>query len=211
MTQRCFIASLRVGRGASVRVWWPKPERAERILQDRIARCNHARSASSRFGRRRASITTTVFFSRCISCADDDRDVTNRPPRRTRPPYGRDSLRRVRRDDSAVKTSLTLIALTWIACHAPPAHTACKQGAYAADSGDYVVVVSLADPKAPGQRYLFRDGRRGSTADPNAPLTCAADEVTIRKGDGSGERWKPLQFTTTDAQFSSVERSLPDA
>jgi pimeloyl-ACP methyl ester carboxylesterase len=66
----------------------------------------------------------------------------------------------------------------------------------------------MPDPKAPGQRYLFRDGRRGSTADDNAPLTCAADAVEIKKSDGSSERWKRLPLTTTDTRFMSVETAL---
>jgi hypothetical protein len=78
-----------------------------------------------------------------------------------------------------VKVSVALLAITCIASVAPAADTACTQGAYAADNGgDYVVVVPLPDPKAPGQRYLFRDGRRGSTADDDAPLTCATNAVT---------------------------------
>jgi uncharacterized protein len=105
-------------------------------------------------------------------------------------------------------TRATCLALIWIGCHAATAHSACKQGVYASDSGDYVVVVPLPDPTASGQRYLFRDGRRGNTADANAPLTCEADRVTIKRGEGASERWKPLQFTTTDTQFSSVETEL---
>jgi uncharacterized protein len=88
------------------------------------------------------------------------------------------------------------------------AHAACKPGAFASSNGDYVVVASLSDPKAAGQRYLFRDGRRGSTAESGAPLTCAADAVTIKKGDGSEERWQQLPFTTNDTQFNSVETQL---
>src|SRR5687767_4284972 len=101
-------------------------------------------------------------------------------------------------------TRVTCLALIWITCHAATAHSACKQGVYSSDSGDYVVVVPLPDPKASGQRYLFRDGRRGNTADSGAPLTCEANQVTIKKGEGASERWKPLQLTTTDTQFASV-------
>ena len=97
-----------------------------------------------------------------------------------------------------------LAALTCISL-APSAHAACNQGAYVSNRGDYVVVVPLPDPQAPGQRYLFRDGRRGSTSDDKAPLTCAGDAVTIKKADGSEERWKQLPLTTTDTRFTSVE------
>ena len=87
----------------------------------------------------------------------------------------------------------------------PAAHAACKQGAYASSTGDYVVVVPLPDPAAAGQRYLFRDGRRGSTADSGAPVTCAGDAVTIKMSDGKEQRWAQLPFTITDTKFSSVE------
>ena len=101
-----------------------------------------------------------------------------------------------------------IAALTGIALLAPSANAACNQGAYVSDGGDYVVVVPLPDTPAAGQRYLFRDGRRGSTADENAPLTCVADASTIKKSDGTEERWKQLPLTATDTQFSSVETEL---
>ena len=100
-----------------------------------------------------------------------------------------------------------LAALTCIAL-APSVHAACNPGAYVSERGDYVVVVQLPDPQAPGQRYLFRDGRRGNTADDKAPLTCAGDAVAIKKSDGSEERWKQRPLTTTDTRFRSVETEL---
>jgi uncharacterized protein len=109
---------------------------------------------------------------------------------------------------TSVRVLRTLLAVTCIAPIAPAAAAACKQGAYGADNGDYVVVVPLPDAKAPGQRYLFRDGRRGSTADDSAPLTCAAGAVTIEKGDGRTEQWQSIPFTITDTHFSSLDTQL---
>jgi uncharacterized protein len=106
-----------------------------------------------------------------------------------------------------MKASAT-IALTCLGLCTPVAHAACNEGAYASSAGDYVVVVPLPDPKAAGQRYLFRDGRRGNTADAGAPLKCAADAVTIKTSDGSEERWAQIQLTRTDTRFSSVETQL---
>lgn len=91
---------------------------------------------------------------------------------------------------------------------APLAHAACNQGAYVSDRGDYVVVVSLPDQPITGQRYLFGDGRRGSTADDNAPVSCASDAVAIKKSDGTSERWKQLPLKATDTRFTSVETDL---
>jgi pimeloyl-ACP methyl ester carboxylesterase len=107
-----------------------------------------------------------------------------------------------------MKTATT-IALSCLALYTHAAHAACNPGAFASSNGDYVVVTALADAKAAGQRYLFRDGRRGNTADAGAPVACAsADTVTIRKSDGSEERWTQLPFTTTDTHFNSVETQL---
>jgi len=106
-----------------------------------------------------------------------------------------------------MRTAAT-IALAYLAICAPATYAACNPGAFASSNGDYVVVVPLPAANAAGQRYLFRDGRRGSTADDGAPLTCAADAVTIRKSDGSEERWQQLPLTTSDTQFNSVETRL---
>lgn len=103
----------------------------------------------------------------------------------------------------------SFLALTALAFLAPTAHAACEKGVYAADrGGEYVVVVPTADPQAAGQRYLFGDGRRGSTADDNAPVACVGDGVQIKKSNGSTERWKQLPLTTTDTRFTSVETEL---
>ena len=110
--------------------------------------------------------------------------------------------------DSAVKTSSAIVALICFTWFATAAHAACKQGVFASDRGDFVVVAPLSDPRSPGQRYLFRDGRRGSTADANAPVTCEAAAVTITKSNGVVERWKQIPLTETDTHFYSVETEL---
>ena len=107
-----------------------------------------------------------------------------------------------------MKALSAFAGLICVALFAPAAQAACKQGAYASDHGDFVVVAPLPNSQSPGQRYLFRDGRRGSTADDNAPVTCADDAVTIRKSDGTVERWEQIPLTATDTHFSSVETQL---
>jgi len=101
-----------------------------------------------------------------------------------------------------------LVGLTFVASLCSSAYARCDQGAYVSDRGDFVVVVSLPDPQAAGQRYLFRDGRRGNTADENAPLACVADGVDVKNNGGSTERWKRLPLTATDTRFTSVETGL---
>jgi hypothetical protein len=75
-----------------------------------------------------------------------------------------------------------------ITLFAPAVQAACERGAYTSERGDFVVIGPLPNSQSPGERYLFRDGRRGSTAEANAPLTCADDAVTIRTSDGTVDR-----------------------
>jgi uncharacterized protein len=100
-----------------------------------------------------------------------------------------------------------LIALSSLASLCSSAYAACEQGAYVSDRGDFVVVVPMPAPAMSGQRYLFRDGRRGSTDDANAPLTCVDGAVEIKTGTGT-ERWKERPLTTSDTRFRSVETEL---
>lgn len=107
-----------------------------------------------------------------------------------------------------MNASPALAGLICVTLFAPAVHAACKQGAYASDHGDFVVVGPLPNSQSPGQRYLFRDGRRGSTAEDNAPVICVDDAVTIPKSDGTAERWAQIPLTTTDSHFSNVETQL---
>jgi pimeloyl-ACP methyl ester carboxylesterase len=100
-----------------------------------------------------------------------------------------------------------LIALTSLASLCSSAYAACEQGAYVSDRGDFVVVVPMSAPQMSGQRYLFRDGRRGSTSDADAPLTCVDGAVEIKSGNAT-ERWKQRPLTTSDTRFRSVETEL---
>jgi uncharacterized protein len=107
-----------------------------------------------------------------------------------------------------MRASSAFAGLIGLALFAPTAQAACNQGAYASDHGDFVVVGPLPNSQSPGQRYLFRDGRRGSTADDNAAVTCADDTVTTSKADGTVEHWEQIPLTATDTHFSSVETQL---
>jgi uncharacterized protein len=87
----------------------------------------------------------------------------------------------------------------------PPA---CLAGAYGTHGGDFVVVVPSTNRALPGQRYLFRDGRRGSTADADAPVRCVGGAVAIRERDGRQSRWSRLAMNLTDVRFDSVGTPL---
>lgn len=104
-------------------------------------------------------------------------------------------------------TPRTLALAIVVMALAPHAQAACKQGVYGT-AADFVVIVPLAShPQT--LRYQFLDGRRGSTSDASAPLTCAEDgTITIKRGDGKTARWSELPMTATDTTFSSVQTKL---
>ena len=121
--------------------------------------------------------SSSCATDRCATCAA--RLAMPCRARRSKPIEIRTGVRPFPQYDVAMKATATIGLVCLISCTSV-AHAACKQGAYASSTGDYVVVVPLPDPTAAGQRYLFRDGRRGSTADAGAPVTCAGDAVTIK-------------------------------
>lgn len=90
----------------------------------------------------------------------------------------------------------------------PATRAPCDPGAYGPGDGDFVVVASVPSISPPGQRYLFRDGRRGSTTDPAAPVACLDGAVTVRDADGRSVRWPALSMSETDTEFSSVGTRL---
>jgi pimeloyl-ACP methyl ester carboxylesterase len=86
------------------------------------------------------------------------------------------------------------------------AHATCRQGVYRSGSA---VVALVPDSNAPStQRYLFLDGRRGSTADAAAPVKCSAGSIAIERGEGRVERPTEVPMKTTDTTFSSVATVL---
>jgi pimeloyl-ACP methyl ester carboxylesterase len=101
------------------------------------------------------------------------------------------------------------LLLAFTAAASMPVRSAmCEPGAYGTGNGDFVVVVSIPQIPPPGQRYLFRDGRRGSTADASSPVACDEGAVTVREADGRSQRWSKLEIRNTATKFSSVATTL---
>jgi uncharacterized protein len=84
----------------------------------------------------------------------------------------------------------------------------CVPGAFGSDDGDIVVLAPIASVPAPGLRYLFRDGRRGSTLDTEPPVRCKGNTVQARAQDGRWMSWSRMDLTQTDTTFSSVATRL---
>lgn len=110
-----------------------------------------------------------------------------------------------------MRASNTIVGLSLLftAAASMPVHSAmCEPGAYGSGEGDFVVVVSIPQIPPPGQRYLFRDGRRGSTADASSPVACDERAVTVRDAEGRSLRWPRLKIKNSATKFASVATTL---
>lgn len=83
----------------------------------------------------------------------------------------------------------------------------CRPGIYGADE-DAFVVLGAAGASGPGQRYLFRDGRRGSTAEAEAAVTCEGDMVNVFAPGGTAQQWPRRDTRETDTAFDSAATRL---
>jgi pimeloyl-ACP methyl ester carboxylesterase len=85
----------------------------------------------------------------------------------------------------------------------------CPTGAYGrGQDGDFVVATSVPSIPAPGQRYLFRDGRRGSTLDADAPVRCTEQGMRVTDADAQSALWPRIALQETDTSFMSVGSRL---
>ena len=85
---------------------------------------------------------------------------------------------------------------------------ACTPGVYGSDPDTLVVLGGSAPAPASGQRYLFRDGRRGSTGGPGSIVACVGDVVTITSPEGRSLRVVRAATRETDATFESAATTL---
>lgn len=83
----------------------------------------------------------------------------------------------------------------------------CRPGIYGA-AEDAFVVLGAASSLGPGQRYLFPDGRRGSTAEAEAAVTCEGDIATVSAPDGTRQQWPRRDTRETDTAFDSAATRL---
>ena len=83
------------------------------------------------------------------------------------------------------------------------AESDCRSGIYGTGPDAFVVIGAPVPAPASGQRYLFRDGRRGSTGAPGSPVTCAEDVVSTTFPSGKPQQWRRRDTRETDASFDS--------
>jgi len=97
-------------------------------------------------------------------------------------------------------TAVLTIGLSWTSSAFA---AGCPVGAYGPGDGDFVVVTSPATLPPPAQRYLFRDGRRGSTADEAALVRCEEGAVKVSDKGGHAIPWPRLAMSENDTTFLS--------
>ncbi|WP_298673622.1 alpha/beta hydrolase [uncultured Sphingomonas sp.] len=88
------------------------------------------------------------------------------------------------------------------------ASAACAPGAYGDGPDDFVVLGGPASAPASGQRYIFRDGRRGATGDALSPVKCVGDSAAYTAPDGQVKQWPRMATRETDASFNSAATRL---
>jgi pimeloyl-ACP methyl ester carboxylesterase len=106
-----------------------------------------------------------------------------------------------------LKKSFLCGVLVLASCGAMGANT-CPTGAFASAAGGIVVFSPVPTIPAPGLRYLFLDGRRGSTLDSEPIVRCKGSSVEVRERDGPWVSWSRIDLAMTDTAFSSAETRL---
>lgn len=84
----------------------------------------------------------------------------------------------------------------------------CRPGVYGEDRESFVVIGSVVTPPGSGQRYLLRDGRRGSTGAAGSPIACDADVATIALPGSEVRHWPRLATRETDSSLVSASTRL---
>ncbi len=103
----------------------------------------------------------------------------------------------------------SIVAVTLMAATASAVEAGvCEPGAYGSGKGDYVVLVSIPQIPPPGQRFLFQDGRRGSTADASSPVACEDGFAVVRESKEHVQRWPKLRTRRTPTEFTSATTTL---
>lgn len=111
-------------------------------------------------------------------------------------------------NDFSVRLSSLLAALAFAGLWVPISAAECEPGVYGGDRDSFVIIGAALAPPTGGRRYLFPDGRRGSTADRNALVTCEANVASVLLAEGRQVNWPRLDTIETDASFSSASTTL---
>lgn len=95
------------------------------------------------------------------------------------------------------------------ACASWPAGAApCQPGVFGESPERFVVIGAPLPAPGAGQRYLFLDGRRGSTASAQSPVACDSNVATVAQRDGTDAQWQREPTRETDTTFISAATRL---
>lgn len=86
--------------------------------------------------------------------------------------------------------------------------TPCRPGVYGDSAEAFVVIGGAVPAPASGQRYLFLDGRRGTTASAASGVACERDVAMVILPDGSTRPWPRVETREVDATFTSAATEL---
>lgn len=84
----------------------------------------------------------------------------------------------------------------------------CQPGIYESKAGQFVVIGGAVPGADSGQRYLFRDGRRGVTGADEGAVSCADNVAEVRSDGHAVQRMERVETRETDAEFDSVATTL---
>lgn len=90
----------------------------------------------------------------------------------------------------------------------PPAAAACRPGVYGPDQDAFVVIGAPGPVPGSAPRYLFRDGRRGTTTAPSSPVSCDADVASVVSPGGDPRHGSRQATHETDTRFVSAGTTL---
>lgn len=84
----------------------------------------------------------------------------------------------------------------------------CTPGIYGSGDDAFVVIGPSLSASSPDQRYLFIDGRRGSTGEKEAIVTCASNIAVVKRPGGGTETWARRATAETGTSFDSAGTRL---
>ncbi|HJV62633.1 MAG TPA: alpha/beta hydrolase [Albitalea sp.] len=96
----------------------------------------------------------------------------------------------------------------WVVLAGTAMAAPCRPGVYGDSPDAFVVLGRPASTSESTQRYLFRDGRRGTTGMAGSPVACDGDVVTITLAPGNVRKWPRSETRETGVTFISAATEL---
>jgi hypothetical protein len=101
-----------------------------------------------------------------------------------------------------------MLGIVMASASKPVGAAPCEPGVYGRGQEGFVVIGLPLPGNIGGQRYLFRDGRRGATAAAQSPVACDSNLAIVTQPDGSVRQWAREATLESEATFTSVATKL---